>query len=152
VTDVEVQTAIAAEPEKVWGLVSDVTRMGDWSPETTSCQWVGAADGPAVGAKFRGSNQKGWRRWTTTCTVTSAVPGARFAFDVDWAGVPISTWSYAFAPDASGAVVTETWTDRRPQWMRVTSVPVMWVADRAAHNRAGMQATLAALKAAAESA
>ena len=54
--------------------------------------------------------------------------------------------------NASGCVVTEAWSDRRPQWMRVSSIPVMWVADRAAHNRATMQATLAALKASAESA
>jgi hypothetical protein len=34
--------------------------------------------------------------------------------------------------------------------MRVGSVPVMGIADRAGHNRRGMQATLAALRAAAE--
>ena len=34
--------------------------------------------------------------------------------------------------------------------MRLASVPVMGIADRAEHNRRGMLATLAALKAAAE--
>jgi hypothetical protein len=150
VSDVEVQTAIAADPQQVWALVSDVTRMGEWSPETTSCRWVGDSDGPSVGARFRGSNKHRWLRWTTTCTVTAAVPGERFTFDVDYTGVPISTWSYAFAADPAGCVVTESWTDRRPMWMRVGSIPVMWVADRAAHNEATMRATLAALKAAAE--
>jgi hypothetical protein len=36
--------------------------------------------------------------------------------------------------------------------MRVSSVPLMGIIDRGAHNRAGMQATLAAVKAAAEAA
>jgi hypothetical protein len=47
--------------------------------------------------------------------------------------------------------VTESWTDNRPAWMKIASGPVMGVVDRAAHNRRGMEHTLAALKKAAES-
>jgi hypothetical protein len=36
--------------------------------------------------------------------------------------------------------------------MRISSVPLMGIADRGAHNRAGMQVTQAAVKAAAEAA
>ena len=39
--DVEVRRRIAAAPGMVYDLVSDVTRMGEWSPETASCRWVG---------------------------------------------------------------------------------------------------------------
>jgi hypothetical protein len=149
--DVEVSEHVAADPATVWGLVSDVTRMGQWSPETTSCRWLRGATGPAVGARFVGTNRHGVRRWSTRCTVTAAEPGRRFAFDVDFAGVAISKWAYELCEDPDGCVVTESWTDLRPLWMRVSSVPVMGVADRAAHNRRGMRATLAALREAAES-
>jgi len=127
-SDVEVTEHVRADPTAVYAMVSDVTRMGSWSPETTSCRWLDDA----------------------TCTVTHAEPGRQFAFDVDYAGVPISRWSYDFAATAAGCSVTESWTDRRPTLMRLASVPVMGIADRAKHNRGGMETTLAALRAVAE--
>lgn len=151
VADVEVTEQVRADPAEVYAMVSDVTRMGSWSPETTSCQWLGDATGPAVGARFRGTNRHGpLLRWTTTCTVTDAEPGRRFAFDVDYAGVPISRWSYDFAATSDGCTVTESWTDLRPVVLRVAAVPIMGVADRGKHNRRGMRTTLAALRATAE--
>lgn len=143
------RTTIAAPPEAVYALVSDVTRMGEWSPETTSCRWVDGG-GPTVGARFRGTNQRLLARWTTTCTVTAAESGRRFAFDVRWGPRPISQWSYDIEATDAGCRVTEGWVDKRTAALRVGSPVVMGIVDRAAHNRAGMQATLAALKAAAE--
>ena len=58
---------MVASPERVWGLVSDVTRIGRYSPETFEAQWIDGATGPAVGAKFRGHvkrNRKGPVYWT----------------------------------------------------------------------------------------
>jgi uncharacterized protein YndB with AHSA1/START domain len=150
-SDVEVSTQIAADPVTVWQMVSDVTRMGRWSPETTSCRWLDGADGPVPGARFRGSNKHGFRRWSTTCTVTHADEGKRFSFDVTYGPTPISTWDYVFTATDGGTTVTESWTDRRPGWMRLMSTPVLGIADRSGHNRRGMEATLAALKSAAES-
>jgi hypothetical protein len=46
--------------------------------------------------------------------------------------------------------VTESWTDRRGWLIRYLGKPFSGVADREAHNRAGMEATLASLAAAAE--
>ena len=150
-SDVEVSERIEAPASVVYDMVSDLPRMGEWSPENTGGSWRGGT-GPMVGATFRGRNKSGFRRWRTVVTVTAADPGARFAFDVHFAAVPISRWEYVFAASDDGScVVTERWTDRRPTWMRKASGPVMGVADRAEHNRAGMQATLRALKAAAES-
>jgi hypothetical protein len=125
--------------------------MGEWSPETASCRWVGDVIAAEVGARFRGTNRRGPLLWTTTCTVTAADPGRRFAFAVSWAGVAISDWAYTFTPDGTGCEVVEAWSDRRPGFIRVASVPAMGVVDRGAHNRRGMEATLAALQRAAES-
>lgn len=150
VADVEVSRTMRAAPETAYALISDVTRMGEWSPETTSCRWLGGATGPAPGARFRGTNRHGVRRWSTTCTVTVAEPGRRFAFEVWWGPFPISEWAYAVTPAAAGCTVTESWTDRRPALVTALSIPVIGVRDRATHNRRGMAATLAALAGAAE--
>jgi uncharacterized protein YndB with AHSA1/START domain len=148
--DVVVTRTVGAPADGVYALVSDVSRMGEWSPETASCRWVGGARSAEVGARFRGSNRRGPLLWTTTCSVTAAEPARRFAFTVTWAGVPISDWAYDLAPVAGGCTVTESWTDRRPGAMRLASVPVMGIADRAGHNRRGMEATLTALALAAQ--
>jgi hypothetical protein len=152
VDKVQVEQRISASPASVYDMVSDVTRMGAWSPETTSCRWIRGASGPVVGAKFKGSNRKGWRRWSTTCTVTSADPGRGFAFDVAFGPLPVSHWDYQFLPAGNSTRVVETWTDRRPGWMNKASPIAMGVADRAAHNRAGMVTTLSRLQEAAEGA
>jgi hypothetical protein len=149
--DVIVEERIDAGPDALYGMVSDVTKMGRWSPETTACRWLAGASGPAVGARFKGANRDRWRRWSTTCTVVAADPGRQFAFDVHFARVPISRWSYDFAADGGrSTVVTESWTDCRPRWMQRISPYVMGVRDRAAHNRDGIRATLAALRSAAQ--
>jgi hypothetical protein len=149
---VRVERVVAAEPVVVYDLVSDVTRMGDWSPETSSCRWVGGVTGPAVGARFVGSNRRGPLVWRTSCRVTAAEPGSAFGFTVTFAGMPIADWGYEIVADGRGCVVTETWTDRRSGALKLASVPVMGIADRAGHNRGGMAATLAALASAAEGA
>jgi uncharacterized protein YndB with AHSA1/START domain len=149
-TEVRVEQQIAAAPEALYALISDVTNMGRWSPENHTCRWLKGATGPEVGARFKGSNKDGWRRWSTTCEVVSADPGRRFAFDARFAGVPIARWSYDFEPEGGGTRVVETWLDRRPKALRSPSRVVMGVPDRAEHNRAGMEATLAALKECAE--
>ena len=55
---------IAAPSEKVWALVTDLPRMGEWSPENAGGEWVQGATGPALGSVFQGKNKNGIRRWT----------------------------------------------------------------------------------------
>jgi hypothetical protein len=144
--EVKVEERIAAPPDVLYAMVSDVTRTGEWSPENTGGQWRGGASGPVVGAKFRGSNRRGFRRWSTSCTVVSADPGKKFSFEVAFAGVPVSRWTYEFIPDGDGTLVTETWNDRRPSVFALVAKPVMGIPDMAAHNRENMQKTLAKLR------
>jgi len=92
-------------------MVSDVTRMGEWSPVCRSCRWDDG-EGPWVGAWFKGHNVDDGREWDTHCEVLAADPGREFAFGV--AGTFVR-WTYTFATatatDAGrdGAMVTETW-------------------------------------------
>ena len=149
-SDVEVTQTIKADPNRIYELVSDLPRMGEWSPENTGGKWLGGASGAAVGARFRGTNRAGIAVWATNVTVTAAEPGRRFAFDVDLMGAPLSTWEYELDGSGDACTVTERWTDRRPRWMRPTSV-LTGVLNRGNHNREGMEQTLQRLKASAES-
>ena len=104
---------MAAPPERVWDLVSDVTRIGSYSPETFEAEWIEGATGPAVGARFRGHvkrNGIGPIYWTT-CTVSECEPGRTFAFGVGSAGkAPLNVWRYEIAPADGGCDVTESFT------------------------------------------
>ncbi len=147
--EIRVELDIAAEPAVVWDLVADVTRMGEWSPETVGCEWIGGADGPAIGARFKGRNRKGKRQWSTSCTVVACDPGRHFAFEVTSGPFKVSRWDYRFEPGGTGCLASETWTDQRGWLVTVLGKPVSGVSDRAEHNRAGMVETLRRLAAAA---
>jgi uncharacterized protein YndB with AHSA1/START domain len=148
---VSVTREVGSPAEQVWAMIADVTRMGEWSPETEGATWLGGATGPRPGAKFRGSNRNGSKKWSTVATVVEADPGRLFSFRVTAAGMKVAEWRYAFEPTAAGCRVTETWTDQRGRIATALGNPVSGVADRASHNRTGMEQTLDRLKAAAES-
>ena len=126
--------------------------MGEWSPENEGGAWPKGADGPKEGVKFRGSNRQGKRRWKTIATIIDVEPGRKLTFRITVMGIPDSEWSYDFEPTDGGCHVTESWTDQRPGWFKPLTALVSGVSDRETHNRAGMEQTLEALKAAAESA
>jgi hypothetical protein len=130
--------------------VSDLPRMGDWSPENTGGHWVGAVTGPAVGATFRGTNGHGRRRWSTDVRVTRCEPGRAFDFEVTVKGFSVARWSYSIESSQSGCVVTETWTDQRGRLAKLLGSGISGVSDRESHNRAGMETTLANLATALE--
>ncbi|MFO7589816.1 MAG: SRPBCC family protein [Acidimicrobiia bacterium] len=142
VSSVTATREIAATPDVLWAMVADVTRMGEWSPENTRCKWLRGARGPEIGARFKGVNRNGRRRWSTVSTVTESRPGAVFAFETAAGPFAISTWEYRFVPSGAGTTVTETWTDRRGRTARGLGKRVSGVEDRASHNLAGMEATL----------
>src|SRR5215470_5459628 len=66
----EARIQIACPPVEVYALVSDVTRMGEWSPECYRCEWLEGATRPQMGVSFRGYNQWGEMRWARTATIT----------------------------------------------------------------------------------
>lgn len=147
-SDVEVSRIIAASPEQLYALFSDLPRMGEWSPENDGGKWLNGATGPTVGAKFKGKNHSGWRRWNTIATVVTADPGREFAFDVTAAGMKVARWGYRLAAAEGGTEVTEYWSDHRsPLIGKITGVAV-GARDRHTHNRAGMEVTLERLAAA----
>jgi uncharacterized protein YndB with AHSA1/START domain len=65
---------IGRPPEAVWEVVSDVTRVGDWSGECRGCSWVHGASNPVPGARFRGHNRRRGVRWTRMNEIVVADP------------------------------------------------------------------------------
>jgi hypothetical protein len=141
---------IAAPADRIYDIVSDITKMGRLSPECTGGSWLGGATGPAVGARFRGWNKRGLARWFTTNTVVAAERGKAFAFETKQSGM---RWRYDLEPDETGTVVTESRAafKDRPLSARVfTKLALGGVPEHEDELREGMVATLHRLKDVAE--
>lgn len=149
----EASIEIAATPDEVYGLVADISRMGEWSPECVRCTWTKGATGPAVGARFKAKN-RGRRgpAWFNSPVVTVAEPGREFAFNRSGPGIGSYTWRYVMQPTDTGTVLTESFDAERPLGAAMTWMTEKWVGsnDRDADLRQGMATTLARIKAAAE--
>ena len=143
-----VSVHVDAPPGVVYAAVSDVRRMGEWSPETTKCEWIDGATGPAVGARFKGSNKRGFLRWSTKPTVVAADPGREFTFAVDGN----VQWTYSFEPDGAGTKLSESFEMLKdlPQVYAVVERYLMRVKDRGADLERGMTETLERIKQAVE--
>ena len=96
---------VAAAPDAVYDLVSDVTRTGEWSPVCASCWWDDG-DGPTPGAWFTGRNVTPTRTWETRSQVLVAERGREFTWGV---GGTLVRWSFGLEPVPTGTRLTETW-------------------------------------------
>lgn len=141
---------VAAPPEKVYTLVSDPGALAGLAEEYSGHRWLGDVRSPAVGARFRGSNRRGLRRWSTISTVTDADEGRRFGFEVTYLGLPIARWQYDIEPDGEGSAVTESTWERRSAWLKVPTSLATGVWKREVTNHENIATTLTRLKAAAE--
>ena len=149
----QVSLHMDASPDEVYALVADVTRTPEFSPEILECTWLDGATGPAVGARFKARNKVPNRpAWSNKPVVTVAEPGRRFAFarTEPFAGTVV--WEYALEPDGDGTLVTEAYEVTKPL------SPVGWFVigglfgrkDRRADLHAGMEQTLARMRAVVE--
>ena len=109
---VEVRTWIAAEPARVWALVSDIGLMPGMSNELQSVEWLDDAAGPAVGARFTGrSRHEALGEWETVSHVVECEPERVFAWAVGSAAEPAALWRFRLAPKDGGTELS--------QWMRM---------------------------------
>jgi hypothetical protein len=162
------EVTVAAEPGRVWELVTDIGLPARLSPELRRVSWLDGADRPALGARFEGHNRhRLLGRWRTVSQVTELIPGQVFTWAVTDAdghygpptldpARPMAVWSYTLAADEDGTRLRqsvrvgpgasgltqaiERWPDREPDI----------VAARLAELREGIRETLAGLKALAE--
>lgn len=96
---------VARSPEVLYDMVSDVTRMGEWSPICKACWWDEGASATA-GAWFTGRNEIPGRTWETRSEVVVAERGKEFVFIV---GGSLVRWGYLFTPTEGGTRITQSW-------------------------------------------
>lgn len=150
VVPLEATVEIAAPPEKVWALVSDIERMASWSPQVVRSTVDGKSVG--VGTTFVNDNQQGEVMWPTNAKVVRFDPPREFAFKVKENRL---IWSFELAPLPGGGTRV---TERRECPDGITDLSISFtesylggVETFTERQRAGMQETLQAIKADAES-
>lgn len=141
---------VAVPPSRLYALVSDVTRTGEWSPVCKACWWDEGA-GPRVGAWFTGRNELPERTWETRSQVVAAEPGREFAWEVNDGWV---RWGYTLEADGDGTLLTESW-EFLPKGIdgfheRFGAEAEAEIAKRSDAARDGIPATLAAIRRIAE--
>jgi hypothetical protein len=150
---------VAQAADQLYAMVSDVTRMGEWSPVCRACWWdepePGTAQvaGPYVGAWFTGRNETPERTWETRSQVVAAIPGREFGWEVNGGWV---RWGFTFDAAPGGTLVTESWRFLPAgiagfhERFGTRANAEIAVRTEAAHR--GIPETLAAIKTAAEAA
>jgi hypothetical protein len=141
---------VAATPDALYALVSDVTRTGEWSPTCKLCWWD---EGPIaqVGSWFTGRNKTPERTWETRSQVVAADSGKEFAWEVNNGWV---RWGYTLEPEGGGTRLTESWVFH-PKGLagfreRYGEAADEQIAARRESAVTGIPATLAAIKRVAE--
>jgi uncharacterized membrane protein len=138
--------------EELYDLVSDVTRVGEWSPVCKACWWD-PGESPRVGARFTGRNELPERTWETRSRVVAAERGREFAWEV---GDSFVRWGYTLeALGPARTRLTEHW-EFLPAGIasfreRFGSEAEAQIADRTNKAKTGIPETLAAIKRIAES-
>jgi uncharacterized protein YndB with AHSA1/START domain len=97
------QVDINAPVGKVWDLVSDLSRMPQWSPQ---CRLMKAFGGPLrQGSRTINLNRRKFLFWPTTSRITEFIPNEKLAFRINENG---TIWSYELEPTDTGTRLTET--------------------------------------------
>jgi hypothetical protein len=140
---------IAASPEAVYAMVSDITRMGEWSPEAVGGEWIDSGTGN-VGDRFTGKNRTSEREWTRECEVAEANSGRGFTFVVGGVEANCTWWSYELEPLVTGTKLTERWWIVNKTPALASATPEQF-AGRVELTKSMLSETLQGIKAAAES-
>ncbi|PUA81443.1 cyclase [Nocardioides currus] len=147
----EVTVWMDAPPSEIWDLVSDVTRIGEFSPETFEARWTRGSTGPEVGAFFKGHvkrNGVGPTYWSL-CRITRCEPEKVFEFAVGTEEMNVNNWGYRLEARDGGTAVTEYFRLGSNLPTRIYWLALGW--SRGRTNRTGMRTTLERMKAVVES-
>jgi uncharacterized protein YndB with AHSA1/START domain len=142
-TEIEINAPVAA----VWDLVSDFSRMPEWSPQ---CRLMKPFGPVAAGTRTLNLNRRGWLFWPTTSTLTEVVPQQKLAFRVDGNR---AVWTYELQPTATGTRLVESRhaeSGLSPVSTVLQDKVLGGVEDFERELLDGMNASLARIKAAAE--
>ncbi|MBK5217878.1 MAG: SRPBCC family protein [Propionibacteriales bacterium] len=94
---------IEAAPAKVWEVVSDLKRMGEWSPQCRKMYVLGGR--VKKGTRTLNINHQGKLFWPTNAKVIEFEPEKKLAFRI---AENRTVWSYELEPTATGTRITES--------------------------------------------
>lgn len=148
--ELRVEDVVEASPERVWALLTDLSRMPDWSPELVRMVPL-KPGGLRVGQWYLGLNRRKAVVWPTRSVVAELDPGRVLAWDTTSSG---ARWIWELEPaDPSGASTRVV--HRRPVPRRLTPVSRIFAPlflggtdGHADELEAGMAQTVARLKSA----
>ena len=144
----QTQIDINAPVAKVWALISDLDRMPQWSPQCRLMKTLGPL---RQGTRAFNINRRNRLFWPTTCTVIEVIPEKKLAFRVNANG---TIWSYELEPtDVGTRVVESRHAENGVKAISNLSVNALLggVPNFERELVEGMNASLARIKAAAES-
>jgi len=144
----QAQIDIDAPVATVWALVSDLSRMPQWSPQ---CRLMKALGPVRQGTRTINLNRRNKMYWPTTCVGTEVIPEKKMAFQVNQNG---TIWSYELEPtDAGTRLVESRHAENGVTAFSTLSINAMFggVPNFEQELVDGMNASLSRIKAAAES-
>lgn len=100
---------IAASPQRVWEVITDITVMPKFSSELQGVEWADGFSAAHRGAQFLGHNrhpQVG--EWTTRSEIVEFEPGQLFAWAVGDPANPSATWRFELSPIPGGSRLSYT--------------------------------------------
>jgi Polyketide cyclase / dehydrase and lipid transport len=144
-------THIQASAKDVYAVVSDVTRIPEWSPETYRAEWL-------TRNRFRAWNRRrlGW--WKTDANVVTAEPDREFSFivQVEALGGDWAQWTYLIEPGSTEGTVRLTETFRMcvslPIGAIIFEYVCLFMRDRPSDLQANLQTSVDKIRAIIESA
>jgi uncharacterized protein YndB with AHSA1/START domain len=126
---VRVEALVDAPPDAVWAVVSDPTRVGEWSHECVEVEWCDGATTAVPGARFRGRNQLGPIGWFRTNEIVAAEAPRRLV----WRTVPSAVyrdstrWTITLEPAGNGTRIVQTYevlqASKALEWLIMRFVP-----------------------------
>ena len=151
--ELRAEAVVDAPPERVWALLTDLSRMPSWSPELVLMVAL-KPGGLRLGQWYLGVNRRKAAVWPTRNVVALLEPGRVLAWDTTSSG---ARWIWELTPEGPDGAATRV-VHRRPVPRRITGVSRVFAPlflggseEHADELEAGMARTVARLKAAAES-
>lgn len=155
---VEVEVVVAATPDDLWEVVSDIAVPARFSDELVEVVWMGGATGPAMGARFAGRNEHpAIGQWETTSVIVEHDRPRRMAWNVENEGTVSASWRFELLAEGHGTRL-RLWGRMGPGPSGLTPAIVaqpdkeeLIVAGRMEEWRRNMTATVEGIKALVES-
>jgi len=113
----QAEVTVNSRAEAIWAVVSDVTRVGEWSGECRGCTWLTGFDRAEPGARFRGRNRRGGFRWTRLNEIVAVDPPTELV----WRTIP--TWPYPDSVEWRMTIVSDQVGTRVSESFRILRIP-----------------------------